>query len=698
MTVGRGGAVAALLVAAWGVAEVPMPPEREAWFEVQTPGFVVVSNSRASRVEGLAADLDRMVETVGRVVPSSRGRSSRALVFLFDSRADFLRYCRPLAGSPCDGMAGLFSKRILGPLILADATNLDSARSIAYHELTHGLVRSSSPDIPLWLEEGLAELYSSFQVAGENVRIGHPLVRHIETVRQRGLLPLGRLLSIDIDSEEYSSDTERPRFYATSWLLTHYLIVGSPARQGQLARFTAEVRRGQPVGAAFQAAFNCEPPTMEKELARYAGAAQMPVLQLKVDEVAPASTPRPRTLARDEVLAHLATIYIDRSEDGSTDASRLLFEALRLNPGSVRAMTLRAWALAQLGSAGDATALFEEALRLTPADPDALVLYARSLLERLAPTRSPGAMPVAAAELARPRELLDQALRVAPEHVLGLVTLGRSYVVSSDRECGPGIAHLSRALELDPGAVEAAFFLAQLLARTGAPERAEAVIDRYFANSSSPAERAQARALRADLAVFQARRLDAEGKHQDAIRMLEQTLAATREIGPRESVRGELDRLRQAERVRSLTARIDVMSTAAALAACDEVLGTLTDPALRAQVETLRTWLRSSASGTQLAPRDPPPSRAPSAPQPPPAEVDRADATRPRSLSREAREEVQRLNQAVALSDRGDVEGALRIADDLAGHATNKVIQEAAADFAARLRSGQIRRSPTPAR
>ena len=264
---------------------------------------------------------------------------------------------------------------------------------------------------------------------------------------------------------------------------------------------------------------------------------------------------------------------------------------------------------------GDATPLFEQALRLAPSDPDTLALYARSLLEELAPSRSPTTSPVAPAELARPRELLDRALRLAPEHVLALVTLGRSYVVSSDSECSAGIAPLSRALELDPDTAEAAFFLAQLLARSGFPARAEEVIARYLATSSDPTERAKARALRADLGVFQARRLDAEGTHEDAIRMLEQTLAATRDREPQETVRTELDRLRQAERVRSLAARIEVMSTAAALAACNEVLATLTDPTLRAQVETLRASLRSSASGPQPAPLAPA-GRAPYTPPP----------------------------------------------------------------------------------
>jgi hypothetical protein len=245
---GRICATATLLLAAWAAAEAPMPSEREPWCEVQTPRFVVVSNSLESRVEGLAADLDRMVETVARVVPTSRGRGGRVLVFLFDTRADFLRYCKPLAGVACDGLAGMFTKRTLGPLILTDATSLDTARSITFHELTHALVRSSSPDIPLWLEEGLAELYSTFQVTGENIRIGHPLVQHLDTIRQHGLLPIERLLAVDTDSEEYSSDANRPSFYATSWLLTHYLLVGSPARQGQLARFIGKRNGGSRSG------------------------------------------------------------------------------------------------------------------------------------------------------------------------------------------------------------------------------------------------------------------------------------------------------------------------------------------------------------------------------------------------------------------------------------------------------------------
>lgn len=686
-------AVGALSLTVGMAAEVPMPRAGEAWCEVRTPRCVVVSNSPESRVASLAADLDHMVETVGRVVPSTMGRSSRVLVFLFNSRSDFLRSCRPLAGGACDGLAGLFTKRTLGPLILTDATNLDSARSIAYHELTHALVRSSSPDVPLWVEEGLAELYSTFQVTGETARIGHPLPRHLETIRQHGVLPLERLLAIDIESGEYSANAERPRFYATSWLLTHYLIVGSPARRDQLPRFVAEVRRGQPPGVAFQTAFGCEPSTIEAELALYAGAAQIPVLQLEVSNAARVEGGRPRALPPDETLTHLATLYIDTSEEGCTDAASLLLEALRLNPGSTRAMALRGWALAQLGHGSEATTLLEQALRLAPSDPDTLVLYARSLLEIRASRRSPGIAPVPATELARPRELLGRALHMAPEHVLALVTLGRSFVISPDSECSGGILPLSRALELDPDATEAAFFLAQLLARSGSPARAEEVITRYLASSSDPGERAKARALRADIAVLQARRLDTEGRHEEGIRMLEDALASSRDREPQERLRRELDRLRQAESVRLLAARVEVMSTAAALGACSEVLATLTDPALRAQVETLQATLRSGATGPRPAPPAPPPGPG-SATSPP--GIDRTPASRTRPPERAAWDEAQRLNQAVALADRGEVEAALRILDDLAARASRGAIREAAADFATRLRAGKVSRPPSP--
>ena len=49
---------------------------------------------------------------------------------------------------------------------------------------------SNEENAPLWLSEGLAELYSTFQVDGDEVHIGRPVSSRVFWLRKNSLIPL----------------------------------------------------------------------------------------------------------------------------------------------------------------------------------------------------------------------------------------------------------------------------------------------------------------------------------------------------------------------------------------------------------------------------------------------------------------------------------------------------------------------------
>ena len=51
--------------------------------------------------------------------------------------------------------------------------------------------------MPLWLNEGLAEFYSTFELVGDReALLGRPVPGHLEQLNQRTLLPLEELLNV----------------------------------------------------------------------------------------------------------------------------------------------------------------------------------------------------------------------------------------------------------------------------------------------------------------------------------------------------------------------------------------------------------------------------------------------------------------------------------------------------------------------
>ena len=76
------------------------------------------------------------------------------------------------------------------------------------------------------------------------------------------------LLSAGHDSALYNVSKDRGRFYAQSWALVHYLLLGSPARKGQFDQFVNRVAMGVPAADAFKATITGAA-TLDAELTQY---------------------------------------------------------------------------------------------------------------------------------------------------------------------------------------------------------------------------------------------------------------------------------------------------------------------------------------------------------------------------------------------------------------------------------------------
>ena len=112
----------------------------------------------------------------------------------------------------------------------------------------HLLVGDALADVPVWFNEGLAEYDSTYQMYGEReATLGRVKEEHVFELRER-FIPLTELLAVDHRSPLYNEGERRGVFYAESWALVHYLLLGNPQRKGQLATYLAEVRRRRGAG------------------------------------------------------------------------------------------------------------------------------------------------------------------------------------------------------------------------------------------------------------------------------------------------------------------------------------------------------------------------------------------------------------------------------------------------------------------
>lgn len=109
------------------------------------------------------------------------------------------------------------------------------------HELTHAILHCVLQDVPLWLDEGLAE-YFEMPPSWNGVNY-----QHLEQLR-RGPMSQAKL---DLDRLEHLTDVQQmtPAEYRESWAWVHFMLRGSAPARKTLIGYLHELRSSSKAGS-----------------------------------------------------------------------------------------------------------------------------------------------------------------------------------------------------------------------------------------------------------------------------------------------------------------------------------------------------------------------------------------------------------------------------------------------------------------
>src|SRR5262249_29193024 len=134
--------------------------------------------------------------------------------------------------------------------------SVERSNSVIYHEFVHQLTKDATQRLPVWVNEGLAEFYSTAENTGKSANLGKLIGYHIQLLQQKPLIPLETFLLVDSKSPYYNEKSKQGIFYAQSWALVHYLMAGNQGRRrGQLAKYLTLLADGKPLQESFETAF-----------------------------------------------------------------------------------------------------------------------------------------------------------------------------------------------------------------------------------------------------------------------------------------------------------------------------------------------------------------------------------------------------------------------------------------------------------
>jgi len=476
--------------------QVPdVPLAQKSWIETRTAHFNIYSCGRPQEIYRLATQLEQFSDAYALLAGAQALASPPIVVLAFPDQQSMTPFL-PLYHDRPASLAGFFKRGNDENLIVLALPGSESAftgMEVILHEYAHLLFRHNSKLWPLWLNEGLAEIYSTFEANGYTVRIAKPIVPYLRLLNREPMLPLSKLFAVAPDSPQYNERERQGIFYAESWLLTHFLISGgSAAYQSRFGEFTRLLRLGQLPEQAFTNALRTSLGAVEAQLRRYLENGRFEPIQWSLSvNLSYQKAADTRVLTPVETYYRLGDelMRIGRFEE----AHGYFSQALQCAPASPLGYQGLGLLAAEREQHSEALRELNEALLRRSGSFLAHYVYAREKFRLTADGKENyQTLPNNEAEPIR-NELLN-SIALMPSfgpahHLLGFLEMlqGRDLALAKQ--------HLEAAIQLEPENPAYLIALAQTQIRAGDPKGARRSLDPLFLPNADPKLRARAEEL-----------------------------------------------------------------------------------------------------------------------------------------------------------------------------------------------------------
>lgn len=351
------------------------------WRLVQTPELTVVSQLDDRSTGRWAEEFSQFIAELRRVFKAPRPHVAPLTVVLFARDRDFARY-KPLRtdGRKPQPVDGFFHHRGNWSVIgLANRFDDEATRRLIFHEGVHWFTSNDPVNYPVWLSEGLAEVFSTFRQKDGTVRWGTDIPAHVRYLREEPLLPFEQFLYLTRDDPLLQSETHAGSYYAQAWAFVHYLMFGQrDGSRESLSEYLALLGTGSDPDDAFQQAFGRDYAGMGATLTDYVRDGHYykvlrPEKQTARLQAEPVSAPP------DQVAVALARLALAAGRDDIARAHAE--EAVGLAPGTPAGHELIAQLCERAGDHAGALATSRRAVELGSRDASTLFLLAYRLAE-----------------------------------------------------------------------------------------------------------------------------------------------------------------------------------------------------------------------------------------------------------------------------------------------------------------------------
>ena len=318
----------------------PLPASDEKWRHYQSSNFELYSRESDRESRELLHNLELLRVVFSDTFKLPERRRLEVTIFLFNREKDFQAYLPPTLNKKGDFTAYYSSRPDRALIALGPTRDAESAQQTIFHEYIHHLVWVSGENPPPWLNEGMAEIFSTVVEAGANVELGRPVKGRLFQMGLEGMLPLEHLFSVDHNSAEFTAGSHTGMFYAESWALMHYWLFGQSDLKWEQASAFIGVARDNPGPSAselrrqFQEIFGMDYSAMEKRLEHYVGSGRYYGRRAPLPKIAPVASYETRPVSAEEARLRMAELAVQVKQ--SAQGKLVLLDAASKAPTNPR--------------------------------------------------------------------------------------------------------------------------------------------------------------------------------------------------------------------------------------------------------------------------------------------------------------------------------------------------------------------------
>lgn len=468
-----GGMVAVLALFCMGA-------RHDNWVEVRSPNFIVISNGNEKQARKTALQFEEIRQVFRQSLKIASSHPSPMITVIAAKDEDTMKQLLPedyVKGHAHH--AGYFVGGMNIYFAVVELDEGDEDYETFYHEYYHSLTVPYFPNLPLWVAEGLAEFYGHTQIEGKSVGMGQADSNLLAELQRQPLIPLDVLFKIDRSSPYYNENHKTSIFYAESWALTHYLMLGDrSAHRPAFAAYLNALDQGKSQQEAAAESFG-DLKKLQSNLTNYLRSAAF--FYMKMPFTAEISDSDLKAEPISDAVAEAYEGGFEALRQRPDDAKRLLDEALTADPKLPQAYEYTAISQYIGGDHAGALAAVSKAVDLDPNN--SLTRYLRAELATM--TNGFMAAPEQVEDDLRKSISLDP--NFAPPY--GLLAV---YMSAHDENLPEALSFAQKAVSFEPANATYQLALAQVLARMDKFDDARMAALRAQAWARQPQEKNEA--------------------------------------------------------------------------------------------------------------------------------------------------------------------------------------------------------------